>query len=148
MPVWERSSSIRGSIIGGYGTCERQLAFDDRREHLARADDVVVPHHVAEPVRLLELLVGERDPLPDLSGRLGGALAEPTLELVDVGGDEDRARAGHVVLDAQRSIRLELEHADAAVSGDPVDLGAERPVPLARDVLDPLEEAAFLDASA
>ena len=33
----------------------RELTFDDRGEHLARPRDVVVAHHVAEAVRLLEL---------------------------------------------------------------------------------------------
>jgi hypothetical protein len=51
-----------------------------------------------------------------------------------------------VLLDVQRAVDLELEDADAAVLGDPVDLRAERSVPLARDVLDPLEEPVLLDA--
>ena len=55
--------------------------------------DVVVPHHVAEAMRLLELRAREVDPLADLAGALGRALAEPALELGDVCGDEDRHAA-------------------------------------------------------
>ena len=123
-------------------TCSRELelALDDRGEHLGRAAHVVVAHHVAEPVRLLELAPRERDPLADLAGRLGRPLAEAPLELRHVGSDEDRDRARDLVLHVQRALELELEDADAALLGDPVDLRAQRPVPLARDVLHVLEE--------
>ena len=55
---------------------------------------------------------------------------------------------GTSLLHAQRPLELELEHADAAVTGDPLDLRPQRAVPLARDVLDVLEELAGLDARA
>ena len=123
-----------------------KLPFDDRGEHLARPREVVVSHHVAEAVCLLELTTGDRDPLADLAGRLGRTLAEPALELLDVGGDEDRARARHLRLHVERAVRLELEHADAPVRRDPVDLRAERPVAPVGHVLDPLEERRLLRA--
>ena len=83
-------------------------------------------------MRLLELLARERDPLADLARALGRALAETPLELVDVGGDEDRDAARDVGLHLQRALELELEHADAAVVGDAVDLRAQRPVAATR----------------
>ena len=46
---------------------------------------------------------------------------------------------------AEGAVELELEHADAAVVGDALHLGAQRPVALAGDVLDVLEEGALLD---
>ena len=52
-----------------------------------------------------------------------------------------------IVLDVERAVELQLEHADPAVRRDPVDLGAQRPVPPARDVLDPFEEPAVGDAA-
>ena len=87
----------------------------------------------------------ELDPLADLPGGLGRALAEPSFELVDVGSDEDRAGSGDLVLDEERTIRLELQHRHSAVSVDSVELGAKRPVALVRDVRDPFEERSFRD---
>ena len=49
-----------------------------------------------------------------------------------------------LLLHAQRALDLELEHADPALGGDPVDLGAQRAV-AAADELDVLEELARLD---
>ena len=45
----------------------------------------------------------------------------------------------------QRTLELELEHTDASPAGDPVDLGAQRPVPAPGDVRDPLEELVAVD---
>ena len=83
-----------------------------RDERGRRALEVVVPHHVAEAVRLLELLARERDPLADLARALRRPVAEPALELGDVGGDEDRDAPGHLVLHLERALELELEDAD------------------------------------
>ena len=52
---------------------------------------------------------------------------------------------GHLLLHGQGAVELELEHADATVVGDALHLGAQRPVALAGDVLDVLEEGALLD---
>jgi len=97
---------------------------------------------VVELVRLLELAPGEGDPLLDHAARLGCALTEPALQLLDGRRDEDRDRSGHVFLDRQGPFRLELEQRSAAAGTDPVDLGDERPVTVS-DVPDPLEEAAL-----
>ena len=101
---------------------------------------------MVELAGLLELLPGELDPLVDLAGALRRALAQAPLELVDAGGDEDRHRARHLVLDAERSLGLELEQRNVAVRRDPVELRAERAVAVAGDVLDVLEELAARDA--
>ena len=52
------------------------------------------------------------------------------------------------MLDAERSLGLELEQRDVSVRRDPVELGAERAVAVAGDVLDVLEELAARDALA
>ena len=51
----------------------------------------------------------------------------------------------HLVLHVERALELELEHADASVLRDPLDLGAERPVPAPGDVRHALEELAGVD---
>ena len=109
--------------------------------------DLVVQHDVVELVRLRELLAREADPLADLALALARPLAQPALELRDRRGDEDRHGARHVLLHVERALRLELEDGDAPVAGDPVDLGAQRAVALARDVGDVLEEVALVDAA-
>ncbi len=81
-------------------------------------------------------------------GALGRALAEAPLELVDVGCDEDRHAAGDVVLDRERPVQLELEDADAALLGEPLDLGAQRAVAPAGDVRHPFQELVGVDAGA
>ena len=58
--------------------------------------ELVVLDDVVELVRLLELLAREGDPLADLARALGRPLAQPALELLDAGGDEDRDGAGHL----------------------------------------------------
>ena len=52
---------------------------------------------------------------------------------------------GTSVLDLERTVELELEHADTTLVRDPLHLRAQRPVALARDVLHVLEEVAVLD---
>ena len=123
----------------------RQLAFDDGRDRRRRTLDVVVSHHVPEAMRLLELTAGEQDPLADLAGALGRSLAQAPLELGNVGGDEDRHAAGHLVLHSERSLELELEHADPAVVRDSIHLRAKRPVAVTGYVRNPLEELARAD---
>src|SRR5439155_12743247 len=131
---------MRGSIIAGHGTCEFELTFDDRGQHLTRAVEIVVRDHVAEPVRLFELVPCQLDPLADFPCGLRRALAQPALELGHVGGDENRDARRHLLLDGQCTLQLELEHAHPAVARDAVDFGAERAVTLAGDVLDVLEK--------
>src|SRR5262249_24842918 len=116
------------------------------RQRCGRALEIVVSHHVPELVRALELLAGEGDALADLPRALSRPLAEPALKLVDVGGDEDGDAAIDVPLDLECALELELEDADGAVLRDPVDLRAERAVPLARDVWHPLGKLAGVDA--
>ena len=106
--------------------------------------DVVVANHVAEAVRLLELVTRERDPVADLAGALRRAGAQPALELGHVGGDEERDAAVDVLLHRQSAVDLELEHADPALGVDPVHLRGERAV-AAADELDVLEELPRLD---
>src|SRR5512145_659810 len=66
----ERTSRLAGEI---------QLALHDGRERRRRPFQVVVSHHVPEPVRLLELRAGERDAAFDLAGALGRALPQAAL---------------------------------------------------------------------
>ena len=124
---------MRGSIIGTPWYLRAPISRSTIAASTSPARvDVVVPHHVAEVVRLLELVAGERDPLLDLAGRLRRTLAQPPLELVDVGAAMKIVHApGTSRLHVQRPVELELEHADAAVPGDPVDLRPQRAVALA-----------------
>ena len=77
---------------------------------------------------------------------LGRAVAKPTLQLVEGRRrDEDRHGGGLGVADRPSPLRLQLEHAALAARVDPLDLRAERAVPLPRDVDDVLEELPRLD---
>src|SRR5262249_25670751 len=86
------------------------------------------------------------DPFADLARALGRALAQASFELLDRRRDEDRDRTRLLLLDRQRALRLELEQRHVAVPTDPPQLGAERSVAVARDVLDLLEELVRLDS--
>ena len=89
----------------------------------------------------------EREPLLDLAAALGRALAEPALELVERRVDEDRDRAGHVVLARASAPSISSSSSGTrALVADAVDLGAQRPVAVARRDVDPLEELAGVDA--
>src|SRR5262249_1582782 len=68
------------------------------------------------------------------------------LELFDSRGDENRHRTGYLVLHTEGALGLELEERDSAVLRDAIELGAEGPIAVSRDVLDPLEERARCDA--
>jgi hypothetical protein len=64
----------------------------------------------------------------DLAARLGGALAQPSLELVEGRrGDEDRDGGGFGVANRPRAFRLQLEH--AALAGAWIRSTSERSVP-------------------
>ena len=110
--------------------------------------ELVVLDHAVELARLLELAMGQLETLADLGLGLGRALGQAPVELGDRSADEDRVGARHDALHVQRSLGLQLEHADAPGRADPLQLGAESPVALARDVGDMLEELSGLDAGA
>ena len=69
------------------------------RELLGRPLAVVVLDDVVEPLGLRELAPRQRDSLLDAAARLGRALGQAPLQLVDRGGDEDRHGALHFLLD-------------------------------------------------
>ena len=118
--VLEQGVDPRGWIIG------RELYLPPRSRRRRRpsssstarstssfVDDVV------EVARLGHLAPREREPLADLAGALGRALAQPSLELVERRGrDEDRTRrrAGSPA-DRAGAPGLELEDAAAAGAG-------------------------------
>src|SRR5262249_59735667 len=85
--------------------------------------------------------------LADLALALARPLLQSPFQLRDRSRDEDRDRAGHVLLHGQRPFGLELEHRDLAAVLDPADLVAESSISLARDVRDVLEEVALGDAA-
>ena len=63
-------AAVQGLVLGA--------PMDDATDVGPGAVDVVVAHHVPEPVRLLELVPCDGDPLADLSRRLGRPLAQRT----------------------------------------------------------------------
>src|SRR5207247_8244725 len=89
----------------------------------------------------------EPDPLADLALALARPFAEAPFELGDRRRDEDRDRAWDVLLHVQGALRLQLEHGHVTGGGDPVDLRAERAVPLPGNVRNVLEEVAPVDAA-
>src|SRR5206468_2498334 len=112
-----------------------------------RTGNFVVYDHVVEHSLLTKLVLRQVEALADLARALGRALAQPPVELGERRADEDRHRTRALLLDLQRSFGLELEHADAAGVRDAIHLGPERPVSLAGDVGDVLEELAGRDAT-
>ena len=94
---------------------------------------------------LLELTAREQDSLADLAGALGRPLAQAPLELRNVGGDEDRHAAGHLVLHSERSLELELEYADHVIVRNSIYFRAKRPIAVAGYVWNPFEELVRID---
>src|SRR6476659_7623520 len=123
-----------------------QLAGHERGQGSRRPGQVVVSHHVAESMCLLQLCARKLDSPLDLPGALGRALAQPALELVDVGSDEDGDAPGHVGLNGERALALEFEDADLGSVPDALDLGAERAVATSGHVRHTFQEVLGLDA--
>src|SRR5439155_7348493 len=110
------------------------------------AVQVVVHDDVVELVLEGELLQCDRKALLDLPPALGRPVAEAALELLQAGRlDEDGHRAGHLVADDERAVRLEVEQRHAALAADAVDLRAERAVAWPPGMRDVLQEGAFPD---
>src|SRR5581483_5155551 len=142
-------SSVRrcgGESWPGHGSGRAQLPRDDLSERLRGTLPVVVLDHVVEVARLLELPLRHRDAPPDLARALRGGLAQPALELVNRGGDEDRDGAGGAPLPALRALRLELEQRRLPAAPQAIDLRMKRAVAVP-DVVDVLEELPGLDPS-
>src|SRR5207248_3451617 len=85
------------------------------------------------------------DPLSDRARALGGPGSQPSLELLDRGGDEDRDRMCVAALHPHRAFGLELQEGRFARRAEAVDLRVQRAVAVA-DVVDPLQELAGVDA--
>src|ERR671930_2769980 len=121
----------------------REHRPDDLLELGGRPLEIVVDDEVVELLRELQLLVRERQPLADLAGAFGRAVAQPPLELVEARRrDEDRDAAGNLVADAEGAHGLEVEQRDPAARRDAVELRAERPRALAPREVDVLDELA------
>ena len=73
------------------------------------------------------------------------ALAQPTLELGQIRGDEDRDAPLDLLLHRQCSFELELEDANLALVGDPFDFHAQRPIAPVPHVVHVLEKLARVD---
>ena len=95
---------------------------DDRDEFVDGPVEVVVLDDVVEQARLEQLALGQVEPLADLPGALGRALAQPALELGARCGDEDGDDAGQLLGDLERALGLELEDGDPPLAADPLDL--------------------------
>src|SRR3954465_5564548 len=126
--------------MGSHATCAVQRAADDALELSHGALPVVVPERGVELRRERQLLLGDIEPLVDLSLALGRAGTEPALPLLAVRRpDEDRHRRRHPARYGERAVRLDLEHGRVARGGDPIELRPERAraVALAPGQLDP-----------
>src|SRR5437763_1289197 len=120
------SAAANAAAFGGLRVSESARADSDTCAKKERAG-------------LLRVVVCQ-EPLGELAGALGGPLAQPPLEFVDGGRDEDRHRPRIPLLHAPGALGLELEQRHVTAAPDPVELGAERAVAVAGDVDDVLEE--------
>src|SRR5262245_5354059 len=136
---------MRGWITGGHATCRCERAAHNSLQLLQRTVDLVVDDRVTELRPERELARCDVEPLVDLALALGGTRAEPLLERLAAGsGHEDGHRGRHSVAHCQRPACLDLQEGRVAVGGYAVELGPERPRPVAvaPGKLDPLQEVA------
>src|SRR5262249_39221047 len=142
-------SQKRRALLGGSprdGSGRHDLPAHDPLQLVDGAPEVVVHDHVVELVRERELGAGRSEPLLDLPAALRGSLAQPPLELGEGRrADEDRHRAGHLLLDREGALRLQVEQRYAPLPPDPRDLAAQRADALAPRVVDVLDERVLGD---
>src|SRR5262245_10914279 len=138
----------RRALLDGspaHGSRRRQLAAHDSLQLGDGAIEVVVDDDVVELPGELELLARDRESLLDLSPALGGAGAQPALELGERRRPhEDRDPARNLLLDCQRPVRLEVEQRHPALAVNALDLAAQRADALAPRVVHVLDEGSLL----
>ena len=138
---------MRGWIMVGHGSCGRcecPRCDDVRRARSTARSDIVVHDHVVELGRLRRAARARASSRSSISPSLSVARSRSRRSSSSSGAvDEDRHRARHAV--AARRARPRSRARAAAilpVGRDAVDLGAQRPVAVARDEVDVLEEVA------